>query len=627
MGCVKLFYTSEQVIHDCNIPDTLYSLLNDRDEMVVANCVVVLEEILAKHGGIQITQEIAHRLMQNLKNFPPWSQCQLMAILVRYVPADDDDVFDILNVLDDRLKHANSGVVLAAGKLFLHFTRDMDSDVLDDVYMRLKTPLITLMASGLPELRFTLLHHLEMLLLKYPNLLELDFQSFFCQYNEPSYVKIKKLEILTSIATETNFTAIVEELAAYITDVDVAMARRSITAMGKIAAKFDAASEHILSMLVLFFELNRPYITADTLVVLQDVLRVKPDLAPDVVARLPDLYESDMLDDEPEARTALIWMLGEFGADVDSAPYMLEEIVANIEAETSHVVRLQLLVTSMKLFFIRAPEMQATLGKLFEFCIDEEEHQDVHDRALLYYRLLQSNFDEARRVVGTTFDAVEAFAESENLLSADVFKEFNTLSVIYGQPAITFVEQQHPYNTVGVGEGAPVADAGSAVGDLLGGAASGTQGGGGQGGGGGGGGVVGDLLDIGMFSSSNAPEQLKLDPNPKISPQMFESKWTQLEISMQIKDILKSVPTPAHFEQLMAAAKIKTLAVQPPQNGLLKFYMFGQEMASKQHHLLEVVVNMTTRFLTATIKSDNFDTSGDFAIVFRGALSGAFEAM
>ena len=37
-----------------------------------------------------------------------------MAILVRYIPVDEDDVFDILNVLDDRLKHANSAVVLAA---------------------------------------------------------------------------------------------------------------------------------------------------------------------------------------------------------------------------------------------------------------------------------------------------------------------------------------------------------------------------------------------------------------------------------------------------------------------------------------------------------------------------------
>ena len=47
-------------------------MLSDRDEMVVANSVVALEEILATRGGIQLTQEIAHRLMQNMGSFPTW---------------------------------------------------------------------------------------------------------------------------------------------------------------------------------------------------------------------------------------------------------------------------------------------------------------------------------------------------------------------------------------------------------------------------------------------------------------------------------------------------------------------------------------------------------------------------
>lgn len=63
-------------------------------------------------------------------------------------------------------------------------------------------------------------------------------QSFFCRYNEASYVKFKKIEILTSISTEDNVEAIVEELAAYITDVDVEFARRSLQAVGNIAIRY-----------------------------------------------------------------------------------------------------------------------------------------------------------------------------------------------------------------------------------------------------------------------------------------------------------------------------------------------------------------------------------------------------
>ena len=67
-----------------------------------------------------------------------------------------------------------------------------------------------------------------------------------------------------------------------------------------------------------------------------------------------------------------------------------------MEEETSHAVKLQLLTTAMKLFFIRPPETQKVLGALLEKCIDEELHMDVHDRALLYYRLLRTNLDEVR---------------------------------------------------------------------------------------------------------------------------------------------------------------------------------------------------------------------------------------
>ena len=42
-----------------------------------------------------------------------------------YHPASEDEVFDIMNALDDRLSHSNSAVVMATIKLFLHLTLPM----------------------------------------------------------------------------------------------------------------------------------------------------------------------------------------------------------------------------------------------------------------------------------------------------------------------------------------------------------------------------------------------------------------------------------------------------------------------------------------------------------------------
>ena len=83
----------------------------------------------------------------------------------------------------------------------------------------------------------------------------------------------------------------------------------------------------------------------------------------------------------------------------------------------------------------------------------------------------------------------------------------------------------------------------------------------------------------------------------------------------------------AEFEAMMSNANIKTLAVQPPQNGIIKFFQYAQEAGSGHFHLLEIVVDVTTRFLTAKFKCDNPDTVGDFAVLFRGALAGSVESL
>ena len=47
----------------------------------------------------------------------------------------------------------------------------------------------------------------------------------------------------------------------------------------------------------------------------------------------------------------------------------------------------------MKLLFKRAPEVQRMQGRLLAKATEDVSNQDLHDRALLYYRLLRSSAD------------------------------------------------------------------------------------------------------------------------------------------------------------------------------------------------------------------------------------------
>ena len=42
-----------------------------------------------------------------------------------YRPGDEQEVYNIMNLLDDRLTHSNSAVVMATIKFFLHLTLSM----------------------------------------------------------------------------------------------------------------------------------------------------------------------------------------------------------------------------------------------------------------------------------------------------------------------------------------------------------------------------------------------------------------------------------------------------------------------------------------------------------------------
>ena len=58
--------------------------------------------------------------------------------------------------------------------------------------------------------------------------------------------------------------------------------------------------------------------------------------------------------------------------------------------------------------------------------------QDVHDRALFYYRVLQHNVSVAERVVNPPKQAVSVFADTQSRDIKDpIFDEFNSLSVVY----------------------------------------------------------------------------------------------------------------------------------------------------------------------------------------------------
>ncbi|WCJ29814.1 AP-1 complex subunit beta-1 [Euphorbia peplus] len=450
MGVLKLYHISASTCIDADFPPMLkHLMLRDPDTQVVANCLCALQEIWSSEASTSeeaareketlLSKVVIFHFLNRIKEFSEWAQCLVLELVVKYVPSDSNEIFDIMNLLEDRLQHANGAVVLATVKVFLQLTLSM-ADVHQEVYERIKAPLLTLVSSGSPEQSYAVLSHLHLLVMRAPYIFAADYKHFYCQYNESPYVKKLKLDMLTAVANESNTYEIVTELCEYAANVDIPIARESIRAVGKIALQqYDVNA--IVDRLLQFLEMEKDYVTAEALVLVKDLLRKYPQWSHDCIAVVGNISSQNI--QEPKAKAALIWMLGEYSQDMNDAPYILESLTENWDEEISPEVRLHLLTAVMKCFFKRPPETQKALGTALAAGLSDF-HQDVHDRALFYYRLLQYDVSVAERVVNPPKQAVSVFADTQSSEIKDrIFDEFNSLSVVYQKPSYMFTDKEH----------------------------------------------------------------------------------------------------------------------------------------------------------------------------------------
>ncbi|CAF1697544.1 hypothetical protein YC2023_034659 [Brassica napus] len=188
-------------------------MLHDSDAQVVANCLAALQEIWsleASHSEEKESLLSKPFIYYFFNRINEWPQCLILELAVKYLPSDSNDNFDIMNLLEDRPLHANGAVVLATVQVFLQLTLSINRYkstslflIMENVYERIKSPLLTLVSSGSPEQSYAILSHLHLLVVRAPFIFASDYKHFCCQYNEPLYVKKLKLEMLTAIANES----------------------------------------------------------------------------------------------------------------------------------------------------------------------------------------------------------------------------------------------------------------------------------------------------------------------------------------------------------------------------------------------------------------------------------------
>lgn len=352
---------------------------------------------------------------------------------MNYVPQDTSEATILAERIAPRLSHQNSAVVLNCVRVLLYLFNYMsDETVIKSLCQRLSPPLVTLLSKG-SELQYLALRNVLLILQRYPEVLRSEIRVFFCKYNDPIYVKVTKLELLFTLATEQNISEVLAELREYATEIDVHFVRKSVRAIGKLAIKIEPAARACIDTLLALVATKVSYIVQEATVVIKNIFRKYPHRYESIIATLCEHLDSL---DEPEAKAAMIWIIGQYASRISNSADLLDDFLFSFQDEP-YEVQLALLTATVKLFLARPTRGAPLVPKVLKWATESSDHPDVRERGFFYWRLLSYSNDTAlaKQVVMGEKPIITAEAEKlEPAVLQEMCLNVGTLATIYLKP-------------------------------------------------------------------------------------------------------------------------------------------------------------------------------------------------
>lgn len=207
--------------------------------------------------------------------------------------------------------------------------------------------------------------------------------------------------------------------------------RKAVRAIGKLAIKIESAARECIEALLDLVNAKIPYIVQEATVVIRNIFRKYPNQYEGIIGSV--IQNIDELD-EPEAKAAIIWIIGQYADRIDNSDGLLQDYLATFHDETIEV-QLGLLTATVKLFIQRPTKGQELVPQVLKWCTEETDDPDLRDRGYMYWRLLSSDPTAAKNIVMGQKPPISA--ESEKLDSRtleELSLNIGTLSTVYLKP-------------------------------------------------------------------------------------------------------------------------------------------------------------------------------------------------
>lgn len=437
IGIGKLFHQNRRLFSEQGFLNNIIRMLSDHYPVVSSNAAIVLSEVTANGGvGCELTDEHLFKLINAIPDATEWAQCHLLETIATFAHVLKDPKTTIERTLP-RLGHTNAAVVMAAIKVIaVVLPRCATPELNAQCTQRITSALLTFTKAE-PETQFIVCKNITALLTMFPGLLAKNLDAFYIRYNDPTYVKLEKLNLMLKLTTSDNAASVLKELQEATNEVDVMFVKEVVGAIAKVALKVEAVAPHCAQFLQQLAGRRQELLPA-ILNASKNIVRKYPQLL--ILDALIRDNGADAVGEE-EAKVSFVWMLGEFCDFIEGGPELLQGYLENLLVQEPSV-QLSLLTAVVKLFLRNPDQLEPVLTSVLETLTQKSKHPDIRDRAYGYWRLLSKGVgvERMKKIVHghvAPIDADRTFADGVTL--GDLRASLNTAAVVYGKPPRSFL--------------------------------------------------------------------------------------------------------------------------------------------------------------------------------------------
>ena len=396
LGVAKLYDFVPEAVENAGLFNDLLLLLKDENPMVVSNTTAAIYEINERRSEpiFQLNSETIGPILSAISSCSEWCQSVLLDALAHYTPESSEDAAFLIDRLIPFLKHSNPSVVIGAFKCIFLF---MESDKREptELFPQIIPPFITLVSGAEFEIQYVALRTWSLFVRKYPKALSKEIRVFFCKYNDPSYVKMEKLDIIVTICNQNSAQLVLDELNEYCNAVDVAFVRKAIRCIGQIAIKIEASARRCVDILIGLVQGKADYAIEESIIVMTDILRKYPGVFESVIGTVCQSLDNVK---EVRAKAAGIWILGEYCSIIDNVDVLLDPFLDTFHDEEP-LVQIQIIVSLVKVYLEKPEETKDQLQFILTEATKDGVVPDVKSRALIYWKLLSSEGAIAKDII------------------------------------------------------------------------------------------------------------------------------------------------------------------------------------------------------------------------------------